>query len=261
MVQTVDRQRVVPLTLLLAVSLVLLACRVPAAGEGNPVVSSPTQGATQQPTPTPSTERVDVTIRNATLHPVDTHQTELVVDLTVPDTCTEVRYAVTREGMRIRIAVWGERPLGVMCAQVLRDEQVVIPIGFAVNGGFVVELNGVELSPRPEENSVGEPGTGALDYGLASVEQVEIRNVDERPRHVILEIQGHLPDACAELGEHPIISIVGKEVTVQLEWERPRGLMCAQVLRPFTTSVDLGELEPGAYTLVVNDLQTTFEVE
>jgi hypothetical protein len=182
-----------------------------------------------------------------------------VIDLTLPDACTELHHAVTIDGKRIRVEVWGVGPSDQMCAQVLREETLVIPLGVVVNEDWVIELNGVGI----DVNSVAreEPGSGSHEYGYAMIEQVEVRVGDERARQVVVAVEGALPDACAELVESPEVTVDGTRVIVTVQWQRPRGLMCAQVLRPFTTSVDLGELEPGTYTLVVNDLETTFTVE
>ncbi|MCS7051538.1 MAG: hypothetical protein NZL87_07980 [Thermomicrobium sp.] len=261
----VEVQRLGRVTTLAAVGLLLLACGEMGGGPGAsgslPAVPAAPTPVPVEPSPTPATERVDLTIRKATLRTAAPNQTELVVDLSIPDACTEARYEVSREGQRVRVQVWGERPVGVLCAQVVREEQLVVPLGFAVSGGFIVELNGVEVTPGEGENVKGEPGSGALEYGPAFVEQVEVRVGEGAARRVVVEVRGSLPDACSELASEPAITIVGHRITIMLEWERPRELVCAQVLRPFSTAVDLGELQPGSYTLVVNDLETTFTVE
>ncbi len=208
-----------------------------------------------------STEQVELAIQKATLHAAGVNEVELLVDVAIPDTCTQARYEIGREGARVLVRVWGERPIGVACAQVIREEQLVIPLGFAPRGGFVVELNGVEVAFGEDETVTSEPGTDALERGPVMVDRVEVRVGGETGRQVVVEVQGVLPDACAELAEQPSVSVVERRVSVLLEWERPRGLMCAQVLRPFTTTINLGELEPGSYTLVVDGVETTFEVE
>jgi hypothetical protein len=65
-----------------------------------------------------------------------------------------------------------------------------------VSDDWIVELNRVEI----DVNSVAreEPGSGSHEYGYAMIEQVEVRVGDERPRQVVADVQGALPDACAE---------------------------------------------------------------
>uniref|UniRef100_A0A7C1XPS8 Uncharacterized protein n=1 Tax=Thermomicrobium roseum TaxID=500 RepID=A0A7C1XPS8_THERO len=258
---------IVQTAVILGMLLVVVAC---GAVRGSGAVSQPSP-AILQPTVTPPgapgrtvtvpTEQVELAIQKAALRAAGTNEMELVVDVTIPDTCTTARYEIGREGPRVLVRVWGERPTGMVCAQVIREEQLVIPLGMAPSGGFVVELNGVEVALGEDEMVKGEPGTDALERGLPTVDTAEVRVVEDTRRRVVIEVQGTLPDACAELAEQPSVSVADRRVSVLLEWERPRGLMCAQVLRPFTTTVDLGELEPGSYMLVVNDLETTFEVE
>lgn len=257
---------IVQTAVILGMLLVVVAC---GAVRGSGAVSQPSP-AIPQPTVTPGapertvtvpTEQVELAIQKAALRAAGTNEMELVVDVTIPDTCTEARYEIGREGTRVLVRVWGERPTGMACAQVIREEQLVIPLGVVPNGGFIVELNGVEVALGEDEAVKGEPGTDALERGLVSIDTLEVQVGEKTRRHVVIEVQGTLPDACAELAEQPSVSVADRRVSVVLEWERPRGLMCAQVLRPFTTTVDLGELEPGSYMLVVNDLETTFEVE
>ncbi len=210
--------------------------------------------------PTPQMERRGIFYQRVALRESpDSNQTELVIDLTLPDACTEPRHAVTIDGKRVRVEVWAEGPSDQLCAQVLREETLVIPLGVVVTDDWIIELNRVEI----DVNSVAreDPGSGSHEYGYAMIEQVEVRAGDGRPQQVVVDIQGALPDACAELVNPPELTFDGTKVIVTVQWQRPRGLMCAQVLRPFTISVDLGELEPGTYTLVVNDLETTFMVD
>ncbi|MDW8059802.1 MAG: hypothetical protein RMK01_06980 [Thermomicrobium sp.] len=232
----------------------------PVATPIQPVRSVVTPTSSPPAQPTPATERVELVIRRSTLQEVGTNQAELVVDVTLPDACTEPRWAVSRDGARVVVELWGERPVGLACAQVIREGTVTVPLGMTLHGGFVVELNGVEIVPGEDVEGSQEPGTNALEYGLAMVEQVEVRVGEGVPAQVEIDVQGSLPDACAELVEDPTIVVEGQRVTVQVEWQRPRDLVCAQVLRPFTTTIPLGAFPPGEYTLVVNDMELTFTV-
>jgi len=234
-------------TLFVAVATVACAPVTRGSGSGNGPLRSPTPAST----PTPGVERVTLQVERAVLRS-GTGERELVVTVALPDTCTEARHAVSRDGSRVRVELWGERPTDVFCAQVLVEQEIVIPLGAAADTD-VVEVNGVEVMAETE--------TGSFDSGLAMVEQVEVRVGEGLPAPVVIEVQGTLPDACSELAEHPSVTVDGQRVTVQLQWKRPQGLLCAQVLRPFSTAVELGTLAPGTYTLVVNDFELSFTVE
>ena len=74
-------------------------------------------------------------------------------------------------------------------------------------------------------------------------------------------VDGTLADACTEL--HSVEQERhGQIVEVTLLARRPKGAMCAQMVQPFRTYVELdGIFAPGAYTLKVNDTAHPFEVE
>ncbi|MCX2727382.1 hypothetical protein OO015_07705 [Thermomicrobium sp. 4228-Ro] len=236
---------------LLAACVTSVETPTPSSGGASPGTPSP---AVERPSPTPASERIEVSLASASLRDTADGKTELIVQATLPDACTEARHRVGAEGDRIIVEIWGERPVGVACAQVLREVDLTIPLGRAVTDDQTVEVNGMLVARGPL-------GSGSHEYGAAFVEQVTVHVGNGEPRHVTIEVQGSLPDACSELVENPSVTVRGHEVIVQLQWQRPRDLVCAQVLRPFTTTVDVGNLDPGAYTLSVNDFTTTFTVE
>lgn len=250
---------------MLFAGLALAACRAATnasdrgATGGPPTAGSP---AVMEPTadPVATTERRGIFVQHVTLRDAPySNQTELVIDLSLPDACTELHHVDMREGKRIRIELWGIGRTDPTCEQVPREETLVISLGAMVDESWIIEVNGMRIDWKSVARE--EPGSGSHEYGYAMIEQVEVRRGDEQPRRVVLAIQGALPDACSELIEPPEVTFVDAKVIVTLEWQRPRGLICAQVLRPFATTVDLGELEPGTYTLSVNDLEMTFTVE
>jgi len=243
----------------------LLACTGNTA-QSTGAGSSPTSAAVPSPTsvatPRPAAmERVPIDVQRATLQDTGANQSELLVEVVLPDACSQPRWAVSRDGTRVLVEVWGERPVDVACAQVLREETLTIPLGVALHDGWVVALNGVQLDPGEGIVHSSEPGTGGYDSGLAIVEQVEVRVGEGTPAAVTIEVQGALPDACAELAESPSVTVEGQRITVLLEWQRPRDRLCAQVLRPFTRTIEVGSFAPGTYTLVVNDMETSFTIE
>lgn len=199
-------------------------------------------------TPTGAVEHVDLTILERQRGATDG---EVIVTVLIPDTCTAPRHRVTDDGAAIHIEVWGERPAGLFCAQVTREETLTIDLGRTPDPGVEILVNG---EPMPLAKESG------MEQGLALVEIVEVRAAGDTARHILVDVQGSLPDACAELAAEPQVTIVPGAIRIELSWERPAGLMCAQVLRPFSTTVDLGILEPGTYSLTVNDLETPLTV-
>ena len=65
-------------------------------------------------------------------------------------------------------------------------------------------------------------------------------------------VKGALPDACSELNA-AMQRRAGHLIDVELTMRRPRGAVCAQVVRPFRFYLPLsGRYEAGSYTLKVN---------
>ncbi len=73
-------------------------------------------------------------------------------------------------------------------------------------------------------------------------------------------IKGAFPDACTEL--HSVDQQRAEHIlTVALEMRRPRGVLCASVVRPYRYYLLLsGEYEPGHYSLKINNASHPFVV-
>ena len=105
--------------------------------------------------------------------------------------------------------------------------------------------------------------TGEFFYYPAYASEVIIRSgpAADGLRPVELLIKGALPDACTELHD---IRETQKTHLIELTFEtrRPKGAVCAQVVRPFRFYYILGEpLAPGDYTLKLNDAVHPFTVQ
>jgi hypothetical protein len=74
----------------------------------------------------------------------------------------------------------------------------------------------------------------------------------------VATLNGHFPDSCSTLGDVES-TVEGDTITITVYADSPPGVSCASALVPFQTSftVDVGELEPGEYTVIVNEFATT----
>ncbi len=251
-----EKTRKAVVVAVVAAALVLAACGVAADGTGGQPAASPTPSPVAT---TASTERVELLVQRAQLRRSVAGEAELVATVVIPDTCTEPQHAVSRAESEVLVTLWGERPVGVACAQVISEREIVVPLG-SVAEGSVVRLNGAVVM-RDGTGQAAEPADGEYETGPVYVEEIEVQVGEGLPAPVEVAVRGALPDACSELVEPADITVEGTRVTVRLASQRPRDLMCAEVLRAFDTTLDLGTFEPGTYTLVVNDLETTFVVE
>jgi hypothetical protein len=73
-------------------------------------------------------------------------------------------------------------------------------------------------------------------------------------------VKGALPDACSALDE-AVQTRAAHLIDVTLTMRRPRGTVCAQVVRPFRFYLPLdGSFPPGSYTLKVNGTAYPFRI-
>jgi len=83
-------------------------------------------------------------------------------------------------------------------------------------------------------------------------------SVHEVPVEVL--VKGSLPDACVEL-HHLEQERMGHLLRARLQIRRPRGAVCATVIRPYRFYFMLPDrYEPGHYTLNLNDRIIAFRV-
>ena len=118
--------------------------------------------------------------------------------------------------------------------------------------------------PPPDAVETAEPldPKGEVVRGLAPVEEVGILMLESFPVQISVFVRGYLPDACTEIGEivHQRVSDTFK---VTISTVRPKDMMCAEVITPYEESIslDVVGLEAGVYTVDVNGIAATFELQ
>ena len=107
-----------------------------------------------------------------------------------------------------------------------------------------------------------EPPTGGTVRGEAAVDAIDILILESFPVQVRVLARGNLPDGCTE------IDGVGQErvdrtFTVTITTARPADAICTQALVPFeeTIPLDARDLPAGVYSVDVNGVQGTFELQ
>jgi hypothetical protein len=148
---------------------------------------------------------------------------------------------------------------------------VVLLAACSTTSTVTVDDEGTDFGHRIEGETDGRrtvvvtPPDDANEYDVSSAvfETVEIRvgrrELEGTP--IELLIKGSLPDACTELHGVNQTRNAG-EVIVQLQSRRPRGALCASVIRPYRFYLALDELfSAGRYTLDLNGRSQPFSVE
>jgi len=166
------------------------------------------------------------------------------------------------------------------------NEDVVGAPGFHV-WTFRIMDNGTQqvdaIYKRPWENLTGEEETfslvlevegepvapsdgndGGYVYGTANVDNIQILVMESFPVQVSVQVSGFLPDGCTVIDEANITTAkTGNTFNVNIPTKRPKDAMCTQALVPFEIGVplDVYGLEKGNYTVDVNGVQDSFELQ
>ncbi|MBP2030860.1 inhibitor of cysteine peptidase [Methanohalophilus levihalophilus] len=112
--------------------------------------------------------------------------------------------------------------------------------------------------------NAGDDQEGDFISGTAVVEDVQVLILESFPVQVHLSVSGYLPDGCTEVYEDGINEQRdGFNYTVEIPTKRPADMACTEAIVPYTVNVpiDVYGIEKGTYTVDVNGVQTTFELQ
>jgi hypothetical protein len=105
-----------------------------------------------------------------------------------------------------------------------------------------------------------EEPTPAVEQSEATGNPTYIETVEvvERDGDYYAIVKGSYPDACSKTGDI-VQEVEGDTLYLTITSTRPEDMVCAQTLTPFTEEIllDTEELEPGEYTVIVNEDQAT----
>lgn len=96
----------------------------------------------------------------------------------------------------------------------------------------------------------------------ANVEKIEILILESFPVQVNVIAQGSLPDGCTTIDEI-IQERVGNLFEVTITTARDADAICTLAIVPFeeTIPLDVLNLEAGIYTVIVNEVSESFEIQ
>ncbi len=184
----------------------------------------------------------------------------------LPDGCTQIdRVTQERIGDAFQVTISTVRPAGVACTEALVSFERNIPLDVvglpAVT--YVVDVNGVQSSFELSVDNVlpQEAGPRKMVKGEAPVESVDAGLPAPGAAHANVLVEGYLPDGCTTLGK-VIQERDGRTFRITLTTERPADMQCITVIVPFeqVIQLDVTDLEPGTYSVVVNGVKGSFEL-
>lgn len=98
------------------------------------------------------------------------------------------------------------------------------------------------------------PGDGEMERGSFFVEAGMLMPVTGQPGQARLAVEGFLPTPCNQPRARITPPDAQKRIMVELYSVMPRGMVCAEVIKPFAGVVaTLSELTAGEYTVMVNE--------
>jgi len=105
-------------------------------------------------------------------------------------------------------------------------------------------------------------GSPEYFYREASIDTVNIETTETIPPQVNAVIHGTLPDACTEI-DSVNQKINNQTFILTITTRRPLHEVCAQTVTPFqvTTPLAVEGLPAGVYTVIVNGVTASFELE
>ncbi len=110
-----------------------------------------------------------------------------------------------------------------------------------------------------QTGSATPTGSGTMITKPIQIQSVDVLVAESNPPQVTVNVSGIIPDSCTKARE-PEVSHQGSTFTITIIGEKPSGVACAQVVSPYTKSISLGAVQPGTYTVVVNNLKKQFTV-
>lgn len=181
-----------------------------------------------------------------------------VVEGQFRDACGEIGATVqTVQDDTIRVGtLLAPTPPDMMCAQVITPFTETIPLDTSglPPGEYQVSVNSVTAPLRIGPETAAQPASRPAP--VASVE------VEQRNGTTVLVISGDMPDPCHEVGE-VTQRVENGAISVNVGMTPPPpDTVCAQVITPYTIEVPIeAQLEPGEYTVEVNDFVADVTVE
>lgn len=123
--------------------------------------------------------------------------------------------------------------------------------------GLIVVVVGIILLTKNKKDMDDENTV----IGTATVESIEILQLESFPVQVNVIAKGYLPDGCTTLGDAKQ-SYANNKFTIMLESKRPLDAeVCTQVVENFEKTIPLGGvtgLPKGTYTVEVNGVVGAF---
>ncbi|GAA5529952.1 hypothetical protein [Herpetosiphon gulosus] len=131
---------------------------------------------------------------------------------------------------------------------------VLAACGTAESTPTTVPTATIAATPTTDSAAYPTPDLAQSEINPMLIESVAVSVKESMPPQVSVEINGMLNDGCTSFHEAKQ-SIDGNTIKIEVTTIRPKDAMCNQQISPFSTIIQIeGELKPGEYTILVNDV-------
>lgn len=180
----------------------------------------------------------------------------------------ELPHRVTQEleaGIRvITVEIYEAVVETMVCPRMIRNFEMTVPLEDDYpDGRYTYNVNDlIDRFTLREGELMPERATNAgltVDHIIGDV---EVMIAESSPPQLILTITGSQPDGCeAVVQVDSEIDIDAGQITVHVYRNLPPGIMCPSVILDYQETVNIGQIQPGAYTLSVNEFITEIEIQ
>jgi len=170
-------------------------------------------------------------------------------------------FALTSDGKRLEVWYYmmveddgTERP-SVSMEGIENGDRVAVT-------GELRSSNGTAPSTTFWASNIKKMDAGGAAVSLANVNDIKILLLESFPVRIHAVARGEHPDSCTKV-DKVVTRREGDTFFVTITTSRPADAMCAQVMTPFEeiVALDVVELKAGVYTVDVNGVRGTFELQ
>ncbi len=142
----------------------------------------------------------------------------------------------------------------------------IILVALALLAGACGDATTPTSAPAPAPTSATtlppEPtvDTRGWQRGPAFLSAVQVLQLESFPVQVVAEVSGELPTPCHRVRWDLGAPDAGGTIVLDVYSVVDPGLICVQVLEPFTERVPVGDFTDGSFVLVVNGEEYPFSI-
>ena len=170
-----------------------------------------------------------------------------------------IQQAINRVRIELYEIAYDETTI-VPCPTIQRMFDFEVPLDEVLNdGSYIYNVNDARGDMIVRNNQIAESVMIIVDTVIDSV-AVEI--AESSPPQLILTLIGYQSDGCTTtVNIDSDINTETNVITVHVYRNIPQGVMCTAAIVDYEETVNIGQVQSGVYTLIVNEVETEVDVQ